>query len=271
MKLTVLVENHTIIDAYYLAEPAFCLYIEDGKQKILFDVGYSDVFIKNAVKMGIQLAEITDIVISHGHNDHTGGLPYFLEAFPHTHPNLYAHPMAFEKKRDDEANDIGSALTCETLKKHFRLHLSEQPVQVSKHLTFMGAIPRVHSFENTNSIGQYCPKDDCWEPDFLQDDSALVFCNDKEMSVILGCSHSGVCNILTACYARYPNKTLTNVLGGMHLLEQSNTTAKTISWLQKQQIAGLYPCHCVSLDVCIRLAKNLPVQELGVGMQLEWD
>ena len=76
MKLTVLVDNNTYIDQYYLGEPALSFYIEDGTEKILFDTGYSDAFIKNAEQMGIDLGALTYIVLSHGHNDHTRGLPF---------------------------------------------------------------------------------------------------------------------------------------------------------------------------------------------------
>ena len=53
MKLKVLADNNTFIDMYYLGEPAVSYYIEDGNDRILFDVGYSDVFMKNAKKMNI--------------------------------------------------------------------------------------------------------------------------------------------------------------------------------------------------------------------------
>ena len=48
MKLTVLVDNNTLIDQYLLGEPAVSYYIEDEDEKILFDTGYSDAFIHNA-------------------------------------------------------------------------------------------------------------------------------------------------------------------------------------------------------------------------------
>ncbi|MCC8094668.1 MAG: hypothetical protein LIP05_04485 [Tannerellaceae bacterium] len=56
MKLTVLVDNHTFIDHYFYGEPALCFYIEEEEAKILFDTGYSDVFIRNA---GYFLVNIT--------------------------------------------------------------------------------------------------------------------------------------------------------------------------------------------------------------------
>ena len=72
MKLTVLEDNNTYIDMYYLGEPAVSYYIEDGNDRILFDVGYSDAFMINAKKMGIDLDKVNKLVISHGHDDHTG-------------------------------------------------------------------------------------------------------------------------------------------------------------------------------------------------------
>ena len=58
MKLQVLVDNNTFIDCYYLGEPGASYYIEDGSAKILFDTGYSNIFIKNAQDMGIDLGEM---------------------------------------------------------------------------------------------------------------------------------------------------------------------------------------------------------------------
>ena len=74
--LRVLVDNVTYIDEYLLGEPALCFYIEESGRKILFDTGYSDVLIKNAKILGIDLGQITTIVLSHGHNDHTQGIKY---------------------------------------------------------------------------------------------------------------------------------------------------------------------------------------------------
>ena len=77
MKLVVLADNNTYIDQYYLAEPALSIYIENGVKKYLFDTGYSDVYLKNAERLGIELESLDAVIISHGHNDHTGGFAFY--------------------------------------------------------------------------------------------------------------------------------------------------------------------------------------------------
>lgn len=99
MKLIVLADNNTCIDQYYLAEPALSIYIENGEKKYLFDTGYSDVYLKNAAKLGIDLEQLDAVIISHGHNDYTGGLAFY----PKTkhEPLLIAHPGIMEAKKAD--------------------------------------------------------------------------------------------------------------------------------------------------------------------------
>ena len=94
MKLTVLMDNNTYTDRYYLGEPAACYLLETGERTILLDTGYSACTLENARRMGVDLSRVTDIVLSHGHDDHTGGLLPFLSAFPQP-VRLFAPPDAF--------------------------------------------------------------------------------------------------------------------------------------------------------------------------------
>ncbi len=90
MKLTVLVDNNTFTDEHFLGEPGLCYWIETDGKKILFDTGFSDVYLKNAKKLNIDLSNTDCIVLSHGHNDHTTG----LKSFPHSSKkiDLISHP-----------------------------------------------------------------------------------------------------------------------------------------------------------------------------------
>ena len=60
------------------SEHGLSLYIETSGKKILFDSGTSGLFMENAIKMGIDISKIDYAIISHGHNDHGGGLERFF-------------------------------------------------------------------------------------------------------------------------------------------------------------------------------------------------
>ena len=81
MKLTVLVDNNTIIDRYFLAEPGLSFFIQDEDKTVLFDTGYSGIFLDNAHKMGLDLANLDYLVFSHSHLDHTWGSDRLIKFF----------------------------------------------------------------------------------------------------------------------------------------------------------------------------------------------
>ena len=63
MNLTVLVDNNTILDDYYIGEHGLSFYIEDNDKKILFDLGYSNVLLENMKKLNIKSEDIDILAI----------------------------------------------------------------------------------------------------------------------------------------------------------------------------------------------------------------
>ena len=250
MKITILNENNSRIDNYLLAEPAFSALIECKNKKILFDLGYSDVFIKNAKSMNINLNDITDIVISHGHNDHTGGFLYYKPK--NNNINIIAHPNIFDKKTDEIGNNYGCPLTLKQLKQHYNLNLTGKPLYLTKNLLFLGKI------ENNYS-------DDI-------DDSALVYIMNDKLFIITGCSHSGIINIVN--YAKKVTKInkIYGILGGFHLIDKSDEDIKNVSkFLKNENIELLAPCHCCDLRSKILLSELNIIKEVCVGDIFELD
>ena len=268
MKLTVLCDNSTFIDMYYLGEPALSFYIEDDDCRILFDTGYSDVFLRNAEKMGIDLAGVSQVVISHGHNDHNGGLRFLPQKVKDI--DLIAHPGSFEYKEDDHRIPIGSFLSRQEIEKDYRLQLTDKPLRIGERFVFLGEIETANDFENRKPIGHRM-EDDGLKPDLILDDSALVYEGRQGLFIITGCSHSGICNIIEYAKKVCGQRKIAGVIGGFHLFEQDGRLEKTIGYLKENQIPLLYPCHCVSLKAKIAMGQQLDIRECGVGLRLEYE
>ena len=263
MKLTILTDNTTRIDAYYLGEPGVSYYIEDGDKKILFDTGYSDVFARNAEKLGIDLKQVDAVVLSHGHDDHTRGLLFWQKS--EKKPLLYAHPEVFAPKRF-EGEEIGMPISFENDNELFELELSEKPVKITENITFLGQIPRENEFEAKRPLGEKLAENGTWEPDMLLDDSAIVYNGGEDgITVITGCSHAGICNIVEYAKKVCKNEKINGIIGGFHMMKLTSRVAKTVEYLQKQSPKRLCPCHCTCFHARAAIHAAVPIEEVCVG------
>ena len=265
MKLKVLEDNNTFIDMYYLGEPAVSYYIEDCQDNILFDVGYSDAFIKNAESMAIDVNKANKLVISHGHNDHTGGLEYFLSKPRDI--ELISHPKSFNYKEDSNGLYIGTPILKEKLLKLCNLNLSKTPIKISKNITYLGEIPCLNNFEPRYFIGKSIIEGKKID-DEVKDDSAIVYKSPDGLFIITGCSHSGICNIIEYSKQVCNSNKILGLIGGFHLFENNDRLKNTIDYLKSNNIKYLYPCHCVSLEAKIAMAKQVKIYEVGVGLEI---
>ena len=266
MKLKVLVDNNTYIDIYYLGEPAVSYYIEDGDDRILFDVGYSDIFIHNANKMNIDLNSINKIVISHGHDDHTGGLKYFFKE--NRNVEVISHSNSFNYKEDATGLYIGTSVKKEELENKCKLTLTKEPLKISDNIIYLGQIPKTNDFEDSYTIGKTII-DNEKVSDSIEEDSAIVYKSSKGLFIITGCSHSGICNIIEYAKKVCHEDRVYGVIGGFHLFENNDRLQNTIKYFKDNNIELLYPCHCVSLEAKIEIAKQMKINEVGVGLEIE--
>jgi len=278
MELTFLVDNNSLIGSYFLAEPALSMLIEDGEKRILFDAGYSDAFLINARRKGLDLLHLDWIVLSHGHFDHTWGLDalirHYFEAasqkIAHSRPQMLAHPQAFTTKRDKSLPEIGMLIAEDKLSHQFELMLSDKPVWLSDKLVALGEIERVLDFEQPASIGQRLDPGGAVD-DTIPDDTAMAYVTDAGLVVISGCAHAGICNTVEQAKRVTGADKVHTVLGGFHLLEaKPERLDRTTDFLAALNLESLYACHCTDLAAKIALARKCPVKEVGAGLTLEF-
>jgi len=264
MKLTILAENSTYIDNYLLGEPALSIYIENKDDRILFDTGYSDVFMINAEKMGIDLNGVKKIVFSHGHNDHTGGLKYLAEMVDVSKVEIFCCSGCFDGRSYDSL-EIGSPLNENEIKNILKLNINDSLVEMSENIYFLGKIPEYYEFEKRYPIGKKLDGKD----DFIEEDSALAYKTENGIFIITGCSHCGICNIIEHTIRKLGDDRIIGVLGGFHMFETDEKLKQTIDYFEKRKIKNIYPCHCVSLKAKCEINKKISVTETATGMVIE--
>ena len=207
MRWTVLSDNRTN-DSQLETEHGLSILLETEKYRILLDTGASDVFIRNAEKMGIDLSTVDYVFISHGHSDHAGGLKYLMEI--NDKARIIVSPHAISGKYFSKRRYFHS-ITAEWPKEiHDRLLLIDKTCEVSDGLNVIAHIPLSHPMPQGNQH-LFIENE---EGDYVFDDFRHEIALYIDGLLFTGCAHNGLENILAAC--PYPVRT---VVGGFHLLD----------------------------------------------------
>lgn len=246
MKFTVLAENRkeNICDN----EEGLSLYIESGNDKLLLDTGITDLFIKNANLLGVDLKEIKTIVLSHGHWDHGNGLKYLQERKTVIlHPE--SHTKRYSLRRNMEYAGLNQTKT--ELESKYDVIQTKEPYEVYKDIWYLGEIERLNDYE-AKSFPTVLEEN---KTDYLRDDSGIVIKTEKGLIVISGCSHSGICNTIEYAKKIMKEERIIAVIGGFHLKNVDEVTQKTIQYFINNRIQNAYMGHCTS-DEVIEEFKN---------------
>ena len=255
--ITTLIENNTSSPGLS-AEHGLSFWIEYDDRHILFDTGQSDLLVQNAKVLNIDLAQADAIVLSHGHYDHTGGLPAVLDIARKA--LLYLHPATIESKFSRSSHKPCSIGMPDSVKKaiHSRHVIwTESTTQVFDGVGLTGQIPRTNNFEDTG--GQFFLDEDCLKPDPLLDDQALFIESSKGLVIILGCAHTGVVNTLQQISKIKPGKDFYAVMGGMHLNNAgSERIERTITAFREYDLQQMGPAHCTGGNAVEKIRNAFP-------------
>ncbi|MCR4711538.1 MAG: MBL fold metallo-hydrolase [Clostridia bacterium] len=285
MKLTFLMDNNVKWGLEKMvAQHGFSVFIEESGKRILFDTGYTGIFLENAKALGVDLTDLDYVVLSHSHNDHTGGLPALMALLKEAprnfaglgeaagtvkKPVLVYHPDAAKRHRDAEG-DFGMPVTEEELAEVFTIHKTREPFWLTENLCYLGEIPRTHAFENVPTFGERLEGDTWVTEDFI-DDSALAYRGPEGAVVISGCGHSGICNISSYALAVTGEEKLFDIVGGLHTLnEKDNKFRGTLDFVAGFKPKKLHPCHCTAFCCRSAFRQIAEVEELGAGSVLEF-
>lgn len=259
-----------------LAEHGFSAVVslfEDGRERrLLFDFGFSETgALQNARTLGVDLAGVSVLVLSHGHIDHHGGLPAMLRHIGRKGIELVVHPAAFRCSRYIQTSDQ-RAIRLPTPERE-RLERDGARIVESPHprslldgrAVFLGEIPRRTPFEKGLPRARYRDGGGRETFDPIEDDSAVVaHVRGRGLVVLSGCAHSGIVN--TVAYAREATgvERVFAVMGGFHLTGPDGADAiePTIGALRGFAPRYVVPTHCTGRRAVARIEQAMPEQFL---------
>jgi 7,8-dihydropterin-6-yl-methyl-4-(beta-D-ribofuranosyl)aminobenzene 5'-phosphate synthase len=275
LRLSVLCDD-TVVSDKYLAEHGVSILIElPNGHRWLLDTGTTDIFLMNAERMGINLDNLTGIAISHGHDDHVGGLTFYPRL--KGKPPIYGHPYIwvkqYEIKKGEPVRIIGMPYLARMYANpHFKP--VNNVAKLDEGLYLFTDIPR--------EPGSYAPtqpkffNEDMTGPCPIMDDATLVVRTPRGLVAIFGCGHAGYVNILKAIRKEFPNDKLLSVVGGLHLQGASDKVLKeAVSYTDtiKSDEFTFYGGHCTGNNT-IKYFKekygSKVVMPLGAGQVIEF-
>lgn len=248
----------------FICEHGFSALIETGGKRILVDSGATGIAVTHNLKLlGIRPEDIDVIVLSHGHNDHTGGLMNFSS-------RIIAHPDAFHKRYLVTPAGVKFDLTC-PVDLEDRVEFHREPVQLAQGVWLTGEVKRIHPWEVLNIFK--IERDGRTEADDVMDDQGVAISTAKGLVVIAGCSHAGIINTVEQAIEISGIKDVYCVIGGFHLIGPGEAKIdRTIQELKRLNVIKIVPIHCTGFEAIKRLSIEMPDEfEYGTtGCRIEF-
>lgn len=259
----------------FVAEHGFALWIEAAGRTILFDTGNQEALLPNCEKLSLSFPSLTDLVISHGHYDHTGGVDSVVREAGDI--QVYLHQAAMQPRYvngEEEARPVRMpAASMQSLWSlgDDSIHWLTHPFNLAQDIGITGPIARLTDYEDPGGAFYYDP----WgkRPDPIEDDNALWLQSSEGLIVCVGCSHAGIVNTLKAIIEITGQSRIRTVIGGLHLINASaERLAHTAAALNDFDLQQLVACHCTGDESLAYLAEHVRCEVIqgyaGYGMNI---
>jgi 7,8-dihydropterin-6-yl-methyl-4-(beta-D-ribofuranosyl)aminobenzene 5'-phosphate synthase len=257
-KVTVL---STMLADKGVGEWGFSALVEADGRRILFDTGdRPETVLQNARELGIDLSTVTDVVLSHHHGDHTGGLLALRRALSARSPaalsRIHVAPGIFASRRaansQEEANPtIALKSEMEATGAVFVEH--KKPEEIFPGIWLTGPMPRPNP-ERYWGAPMNLVTANGLVPDSIPEDMALIVNTGRGFVVVVGCGHAGTINTVEYGRRILGAEPVYAIIGGLHLFAATDSAlAWTAGRLREAKLGYLLGGHCTGIEAVFRI------------------
>lgn len=260
LKITVLVTNLAGDPKQGDGEWGFAALVEAEGHRILYDTGSSaDLALRNARALHVDLADVEDVILSHNHFDHVGGLMALRQelskANPHAMSRVHVGAGIFRPRLREDGTDANGLkdIREQYLATGGVFVVHEHPEQLWPGVWFTGPVPRPNDERNWNK-GLWLELTPARIEDNVPEDSALLFDTPGGIVILTGCGHAGIVNLAQYAQQVVGAQPLVAVVGGLHLFAASDAQLSwTAAQLKAFGLQNLLAAHCSGIEATYRL------------------
>lgn len=254
MRIINLVENE-LGETGCEAAHGLSFYVETENHKLLFDTSPSDVVLRNAQKLGVDLTAVDTVILSHGHYDHSGGILSFVEVNPRAKIYMQHNAGGDYYAYDGEDKGFRYIGIDKKILSSPQVQLLEGDTKLDDELQLFTVDKRAFPLPSTNKRLRELRGIEYKQDEFKHEHNLLLTADGKKI-LFCGCAHNGILNVMETLERKFGKELLPDlVIGGFHLMKRtefSETDTAEVTEIAnrlKSYKAHFATCHCTGLPV----------------------
>ena len=258
----------TVLSTMLVAEPTgigewgFSALVEADGHCILVDAGARpETVLQNAREMNVDLSGVQEVILTHNHDDHVGGLLTLRRAMMKKNPAALSIAYVAKGIFYSRPSAQGESNPMIAIRKEYeatggRFVENSGGADIFPGAWLTGPVPRKYPEHNWSVSGKVQTPDGLVE-DTIPEDQSLVLDTTQGLVVVTGCGHAGIVNILTDAATKFPGRDVDAVIGGLHLFRASD---EQLNWtgdeFRRFKVANLLGAHCTGIEAVYRLRQR---------------
>ncbi len=245
-----------------IGEWGFAALVEVDGRRLLVDTGARpETVLRNAEELGIDLATVTEAVITHNHDDHTGGLMTLRRELGRKNAKalLRAHVAKgiFLSRPASDGRETNAFLATAKAYRETggRIVEHDEASELLPNVWFTGPVPRVHPERNWSGSGRLRGPEGLVE-DTIPEDASIVVDTPEGLVLVSGCGHAGIVNTIEHARDVVREAPIVAAIGGFHLFAADDAH---LAWTGKRLAAfglgHLVGAHCTGIEATVRLRE----------------